>query len=401
MVIDRPVSGPATSPTSRPLRVALVLEHFDPMIGGLESWTYRLARALVGRGHVVHVVAADFAPGNLPIVAHRVARHTSPSRQAQGVEETVRSLTVDLVHDVGCGWSADIFQPQTGSRVLNLQRDLDSMPLVARARMLLSPGFRRWRRDLDDCERRQMNSAECVIAVSDLVKREIGTRYGLSPHRLIVVRNGIDTDRFSLAVREKYRAAARLELGVGDAVMFLAVAHNFRLKGVDAELEALARLPGGGPQGSRLVVVGNGPIEEYRRKAQGLGIANRVSFLGGVATMERVYAAADVFVHTTYHDACSLATLEALATGLPAITTRANGAADAMRSGREGLVLDEAGDVAALADAMTALLDPDRRETFGYAARRLAPALGFDANVAGIMNVYEAVLARRAGRAPL
>jgi UDP-glucose:(heptosyl)LPS alpha-1,3-glucosyltransferase len=143
-------------------------------------------------------------------------------------------------------------------------------------------------------------------------------------------------------------------------------------------------------------VAGNGAIAEYGRKAEQLGIGHLVKFTGQVDSMPRLYAAADAFVHPTFHDACSLSTLEALASGLPVITTRVNGAADGMQSGREGYVIEDAADVGMVKAAMIALLAPEARHACGPHARQLALAKSFDANCAAVAGVYADIVAARA-----
>jgi UDP-glucose:(heptosyl)LPS alpha-1,3-glucosyltransferase len=179
--------------------------------------------------------------------------------------------------------------------------------------------------------------------------------------------------------------------------VFLSVATNFNLKGVDVTLAALGRLVRERTK-VKLIVAGRGPVEEYRRRAAQLGVASAVSFLGHVDDVPRLHAAADVYVHPTFHDACSLATLEAMASGLPVITTCCNGAADGMSSGREGYVLDRAGDVAALAQAMRALLDRRRRKDCGTAAAALGRGRSFERNCLAMLAVYGEVLRARGSR---
>jgi UDP-glucose:(heptosyl)LPS alpha-1,3-glucosyltransferase len=388
-----PMSTPADEALQR-LRVALVLERFDPTVGGLEAWTWGFAHALHDRGHQVTIVASEFSDSATPFRLHRFTSDRSPRERAHCVATALRSLDVDIVHDAGCGWAADVLHPHAGSQVLSLDRNLASLPWRKRARHLLSPALRRWRADLQATERVQMANATRVVAVSESVRHDLMHRYDIQPHRLALVPNGIDTHRFVPAKRDAQRAEARRSLRIEDEVVFLSVAVNFALKGVDVTLAALAHLVRAHSK-VKLIVAGSGPIEEYRRRAARLGVASAVSFLGHVDDVPRLHAAADVYLHPTFHDACSLATLEALASGLPVITTRRNGAADAMSSDREGYVLDRAGDVAALAQAMRALLDPRRREDCGTAAAALGRDRSFERNCLGILAVYDEVL--RAG----
>jgi UDP-glucose:(heptosyl)LPS alpha-1,3-glucosyltransferase len=301
---------------------------------------------------------------------------------------------VDVVHDVGYACSSDLFHPQVGSRVLCLERELRSRPLTARLRLAASPAFRRWKQDLAFTERRQMVLSKRIVVVSEAVRRDLVSYYDIPPGKMLLIPNGVDVDRFSPEARARYRAEARAELGVGQEVLFLAVAHNFQLKGVEVVLRALAKTVRH-HHAVRLVVAGKGAIAEYSRKAEQLGIGHLVKFAGQVAFMPRLYAAADALVHPTFHDACSLATLEALASGLPVITTRANGAADGMRNGREGYVIEDAADVRAVGAAMLALLAPEVRHACGLHARQLALANSFDANCAAVARTYADIVAAR------
>jgi UDP-glucose:(heptosyl)LPS alpha-1,3-glucosyltransferase len=372
----------------------LVTERFDPAVGGLEAWTAGLARFLIAQGHEVHVAAASFNAREIPVVPLHVPHDALPSRFARNLESALEHVHVDVVHDVGYGWSADLFHPQVGSRILCLERELRSRPLTARLRMAASPAFRRWKQDLARTERRQMVLSKRVVAVSETVRRDLARYYDIPPGKMLLIPNGIDVERFSPEARKSCRAAARAELGVGHEVLFLAVAHNFQLKGVDVALRALAKVFKD-HHAVRLVVAGEGAIAEYSRKAEQLGIRHLVKFTGHVDSMPRLYAAADAFVHPTFHDACSLATLEALASGLPVITTRANGAADGMQTGREGYVIEDASDVRAIQAAMVAFLAPEARDAHGLRARQLALARSFDSNCAAVVKAYTDIVAAR------
>jgi UDP-glucose:(heptosyl)LPS alpha-1,3-glucosyltransferase len=108
-----------------------------------------------------------------------------------------------------------------------------------------------------------------------------------------------------------------------------------------------------------------------------------------VTEVERLYAAADVLVHPTRWDACSLATIEAMACGLPVVTTAANGAADLITDGTDGYVIVDPEDHVLLAERIAALHDPGLRAHIGEAARLAAARADIRTNCAAV----EAVLA--------
>jgi len=99
------------------MRIGLVLEQFDPRRGGLECWTARFAEQLVGRGHEVHVVARQFNLGSdaAAVVAHPLPQARTRLAFATAAEATLRSLPLDVIHDMGAGWYCDVFHPHGGS----------------------------------------------------------------------------------------------------------------------------------------------------------------------------------------------------------------------------------------------------------------------------------------------
>ena len=355
-------------PLGKNVKVALVLDHFDPLAGGLEQWTFRLASYLLAAGHEVHVVAFQHGDHGLPVTAHTVAWTRSLLERAQRIEAVLAELDADVVHDSGTSWSGDVFQPQTGSRLLSMNRELASGGLGARVRHALSIRLagRRWR--MARLEARQAARAPRIIAVSRLVRDQLARRHGLDPERMAVIPNGVDTTAFTPEPEPGLRAAERARLGIGDGVMFLAAAYNLRLKGIDTAMRALSVLLRQGCD-AWLVVAGGVAGPWWLRLADGLGVAGRVIFCGPVADPAGLFAAADAYVQPTRWDACSLATVEGMASGLPVITTATNGASELIEDGRTGFVLADPEDVAALAGRMIGLMDAETRRRIGTAAR--------------------------------
>jgi UDP-glucose:(heptosyl)LPS alpha-1,3-glucosyltransferase len=377
------------------LRIALVLDRFERNLGGLESWTEGLARWLAGRGHEVSVVAFRGTSPHPAIRLHTIPYETSPLARAAAVARHISRLSVDIVHDTGTADCAGIFQPQTGSRLLNTEVDVAARSLLLRQWSRLSPRFRRWRREMAVLERRQFADPTRLIAVSRMVRDQISQRYHLDPHRITVIHNGVDTKRFAPERLGPLREGARRKWSLALAPVFLLVGNNYRLKGVATAIRALARLSRGCPD-VQLAVVGADEVKSYSRLAARLGVAGQVRFLGRVERIDEAYAAADVALQPTHYDACSLATLEGLASGLPTITTRTNGAGELITPGQQGLLLENASDADALADAMERLLDPELRRGMAAAARQLSLDHDIESNYARIEAFYRGRLSRPA-----
>ena len=148
----------------------------------------------------------------------------------------------------------------------------------------------------------------------------------------------------------------------------------------------------------RLLVVGGKRLGGWRRTAARLGLADAVRFVGPVDDVLPYYAAADVYVHPTIYDTCSLVVLEAAACGLPVVTTRCNGAAELFHDGDDIHLIAEPGDDAALAARIATLLDPAARRATGAAARQTAMRHTFEENVDEIIALYKEVVHRHVHR---
>jgi UDP-glucose:(heptosyl)LPS alpha-1,3-glucosyltransferase len=132
--------------------------------------------------------------------------------------------------------------------------------------------------------------------------------------------------------------------------------------------------------------------------AKQLGVADRVVFHPPTNRPEDFYREADFFVLPTKHDPCSLVVLEALAMGLPVISTVFNGATEVMTDGVHGLILQDPADVDAIGRAMTTLCDDTRRREMTEACKTLRPQLAYEHHVDELMAIYERAMARRGFR---
>ena len=191
--------------------------------------------------------------------------------------------------------------------------------------------------------------------------------------RQVVIPGGVDTARFR---REPFAEAGRrlrLSLGLDEAYVGLLLARHPRLKGADAAVLALAR-----PEVRSLTppfhlwVAGGALPGGLRRRARRLGVAGRIRETGGTEDPRPLYAAADLLVHPTHYDPCSLVGLEALAMGLPVLTTAANGIVELMDGGRRGGALLEAATPEAVARGIVRFVDADRRRVAAEEARAVA-----------------------------
>ena len=232
-----------------------------------------------------------------------------------------------------------------------------------------------------------------VICNSEMVRGEIARRFATPADKLELIRNAVDGAHFHPGLRGEFGAAVRQQLGIPrEATVFAFVGSGFERKGAGAFLHALARrrepawaiIAGRVKHGAR-----------YGRLSVRLGIAERVRFVGGVSDVRPFLAAADAFVLPTLYDPFPNAALEAMAAGLPVVTSTTCGAAEIIREGESGFVRD-ALDAAGLAQCLDRL-DPGTARRMGEAAREAVAPLTPEAMGRQYLALYERLLAGKLG----
>jgi UDP-glucose:(heptosyl)LPS alpha-1,3-glucosyltransferase len=371
------------------VKIGLVLEKFDPQMGGLEHWTWQFAQQLLARGHEVHIIAFETNPTAVQsgLILHRLEMPRSRLDRAAAIERHLRTLALDVIHDMGCGWYADLFHPHGGSTVALWEHNLMRIP---RWRQIRFWRERRYR-EMAEVEKRQLTGSKAtIVTVSKMVQTHFETFHGVPRDRMRLIYNGVDLEHFSPVHCEHLRAAARQDLGIRDEVLFVMLAHNLLLKNATALLKAAARLIQAG-HSIRVLIAGGKRPKPFIELARKLRIDRQVIFREAKEDPRPYYAAADVFVHPTWYDPCSLVVLEAWACALPVITTRYNGASELTSDGKNGFILSKPDDIPALTTLMENLLAPQLRQQIGAAARELALNHSFEKQTTQFLELYEEI----------
>jgi UDP-glucose:(heptosyl)LPS alpha-1,3-glucosyltransferase len=343
-------------------------------------------------------VASDFVDDALAegITAHEIRGTRSRTAFAAAAETRLRALALDIVHDTGCGWYCDVIQPHGGARRAAFEQNQLLLPRVLRPwKRALARWLPRYR-EFDRLVARQYeDDGRTIIAISKMVARDLARYHGVRLEQMRLVYNGVDLDHFSPRNRARYRTPLREKLGIAEReVLLLIVAHNFALKGVPTLLRAVGRLAALGCP-VRLAVAGGKRHGAAARLAAREGVAERVTFLGSVDDAAPWYAAADAYIQPTFYDPCSLVVLEALAAGLPVVTSRFNGASELMTEGREGYLVDDPADVDELVQRIRPLLETDVRARMSLAARQLAEQHSWERNCREVLDVYREIAQAR------
>lgn len=252
------------------------------------------------------------------------------------------------------------------------------------------PGFtpyHLWMSRMARCaEQRAMTdgSTRAILANSAKTRADLIRHYQAPPEKIHVIYNGVDTARFApaaAAVRRSLRAA----LGYGESDFLVLFVGEFLRKNLTAVVRALPLLPGG----VKLLAVGRGDKSYYRALAAKLGVADRLTLRDPIRQVETVFQAADAFAFPTLYEPFGMVITEALACGLPVITTGGAGAAELIRPGVNGFLVTDPHDVPALACRLRRLADdPPQRQALGQAARASVCEVTWDEIAQQTMAVY-------------
>jgi UDP-glucose:(heptosyl)LPS alpha-1,3-glucosyltransferase len=385
------------------MKLALCYENVIPARGGAETSIADLARRLAIDGHEVHLYACRWDAAALPasiryrpLPAPSGPRFLRPWRFAARCADALRQDPELVSIGFNKTWGQDVQYPLGGLHVASVEHNLlkYSHPLMrGLATVCKKLDLAHWSYSL--LEKRQYLAHQPLIVVnSRMVSDHFQRHYGLSADDLRVVYCAVDPERFAQPDRLRRRLEWRQqwELRPEDTTG-LFVAMNYRLKGLEPLLRSIALLSN--RQRFRLLVAGHPRFAPYERLARRLGIADCVRFLGPRQDVHHCFFASDFLVHPTFYDPCSLVVLEALACGLPVITSRYNGAAELLAPPREGFVIDDPHDHQELANCIEQLLDPHRRVACAHAARRTSSQWNFDMHYQQLLRVFEEAAARK------
>ncbi|MEP0846558.1 MAG: glycosyltransferase family 4 protein [Phycisphaerae bacterium] len=394
------------------MRIAIVQEHVDVRRGGAESSTLEMAAALAELGHDVTLLhsgdpapdAAAAAPNARtlrlqPIAARGATRLRRTREYLRRAAEHCRTGGYDIVHAVVPLAGCHVYQPRGGTYAETIARSAALAGSTwGRALKRLSRRLNRRQQFLLRAERSLLSGHDAPVTacVSEYVRRQVLAEVPSPPGDAVqVVFNGVDVQCLTDEAAEAARSAWRAARGVrADELLALFVAHNFKLKGLAELIRALA-LPSRITW--RLAVVGRDNPRPFHALARRLEVAHRVDFVGAMPDARTAYAAADVLAHPTWYDPCSRVVLEALCCGLPVVTTRFNGAAEALMPGVNGIVIDSPRDTAALARAIERCLAPELKAGARAARAAARERLSMRRHARELAALYERIRGRVGG----
>ena len=390
------------------MKVAIIIERYDISLGGAEWLVFELASALSKLGVDVDILAAQ---GNSSAANARILCPESQSKRislasfGKLISNYAGENPYDIIHSLIPLTFADVYQPPGGSFAETIIRNAASYrnKLVFSYKKATAFTNRR-RTELLLAEKKLCRdpNGPIIAALSNYVKDQFKNHYNLQSERIALVPNGVKIDNeIDAEIAEKLKTQIFQQLKIdnsANSVFFLFGANNFRLKGLNVLIEALALLDKSQtPRIPYLVVAGGGKINKFRSIAEKLNVNKKIVFLGHLPHIQNALSISDVAVLPTFFDPCSRYILEALAACKPVITTKFNGASDFFINNRHGKVLDIPENINALAEAIRYFTDTKNIKNASQAIieDNLKDNISIGRAARQLLDVYESILQRK------
>jgi len=375
------------------MKIALVKRKYSLTSGGSERYCVNLARNLTLRGHAVTVIGQQIDADLRDEVLFqkvRVNRLTSSTRNrsfAENAGAAARLGDHDIVYGLGRAYGLD---------AVRVTERLQSHWLRVHYEQPLRQFWEQRnprQRTLINLEQDiyQSDQVRRIVTQSQLDRTLLERYYNIPSAKIRTIYNGVDTRTFHPQVRE-HASAVRSEWGLSNEQSLLLFASmDFEGKGLRSILRALAESQF--PE-SHLLVLGQGPIKRFQRLARSWGLGRRVLFGGRRKDIQRYYGAADLFLLPTRYEPFPNVNLEAMACGVPALTTQTAGGADIIRHGQNGYLISNIDAV----DEMRQCIDdhlslkPDCRKKLSQACWETARQMTIDRNVEQTLSLFREVV---------
>jgi len=389
-------------------RIAIVIERGDILLGGAERSVLELSAAISQLGFEPEILAAKGQANskNIQVLCpHRPGKRTCYFTFRKALRRHLSENHYHLIHSVLPFEFADVYQPRGGAYAESILRNAASYQnrfLESYKKLTAFANYRRsilLRAERNLCEQQ---TGPTIVALSQYVAGQFRQHYGIKDERVVVIRNGVKTDKtINHGEADKLRSQILSQLGLGEEqerVFFLFVANNFRLKGLAPLIGAMQMAASTrAARPAYLIVAGRGKPHKYRHLAKKLNVQDRVIFLGPIRQIQNLLAIADVAVLPTFYDPASRFILEALAANKPVITTKFNGASEQFTHDRHGRIIDSPGNTTQLAEAICYFTDTNniRKASQSINEDNIKEKISISRVAKELVSLYESLLQKK------
>jgi UDP-glucose:(heptosyl)LPS alpha-1,3-glucosyltransferase len=380
------------------MKIAIIRQKFV-LYGGAEQFVQGYIQQLAEAGHDIHIFANQWSPSNHP----NIHLHHVPAFKLNSFIRTlsfawfsaraVGKESFDIIQSHEKTWKQDVYRVGDGCHKEWLEQRKRFLPALKGFFLSINP----FHRLVLKLEKNLFESGQCkkFIAISKMVKNDILKHYHCPSENISVVYNGVDLIRFHPENKDRFRTGIRNELGIPEnSTLILFVGSGFERKGLKALLQSTQYF---GAEDWRLVVMGKGKWNKYLQLVPE-NLRSRIIYKEPVLEIERYYAAADIFALPSIYEPFGNANLEALASGLPVITTRHCGAADIIQHKLNGLVVENSESAKEIADNINILFDQALRQSISQNARALAEQFPPEKNTSEMLKTYQEIIPLKANR---
>jgi len=366
--------------------------------GGAEGYSGSFIERLAEAGHEIHIFAITWqtnGPHN-NVHFHEVPALTFNSF-FRDLTFAISSLVIlkkerrnfDIIQTHDKTVYQDIYRAGDGCHIEWLKQRWQRTSLWGRLSMVFNPYH--WLILVLERSIFRQHRYRRIIAISELVKNNIIEHYRVTPSDIEVIYNGIDIEKFHPSNKNKYRTEIRQKHGLKNSdFVVLFMGSGFKRKGVEYLIKAVESIS----EPVSVLIVGKD--KNHLMSSLAKGIRQNIIFCGAQRENYKYYAAADIFVFPTVYEPFGNVHLEALASGLPVITTKNSGAAEIIKDNVHGYVISDPADISGLAGKIRSVLN-DRKllAIMSGNARRLAEEFTFEKHIGKILELYERVICER------
>src|SRR5260370_26748393 len=373
------------------MRIALLTRRFDSAGGGTERDLIVTAECLRAAGHQITIFADEISGAGRDWKVQRVGgarmgRALSLMRFAYAAAPAARRAGNDLVFSFARCVGAYVMRSGGGAHVSYLRAARKWRGMLGAYSMRLSPYHQV--QMLVERQGFRHSGLKRTIAVSNLVRDDLIREFGLEPEKTVTIYNGVDLERFRPAGREQSeRASIRQKFVIpASARVVIFVGNGFARKGLGFLIEAWPLVAGGA---FLLVVVSDRQSAKFARQARELNVGARVVFAGPQPEVASMFRAADAFALPSLFEPFGNVVMEAMASGLPVMTSAFSGVAELIPASMRGFRVENPDDSGEVALRLGALFDAP--SNLGIEARAVAEKFTSERYAIGLQDMIDSL----------
>jgi len=357
--------------------------------GGAETFSNNLIIRLAMAGHEIHIFSMkwDKTPFIKNIYLHKVPviSFNSLLRDLSFAIMTtliVKNNNFDIVQSHDLSFYQDIYRAGDGCHIEWLKQRWNRVGIFKKLFILLNPYH--WLILLLERIIFKGHRFKKIIAISEMVKNNIIEHYKVDEKDILLIYNGVDLEKFHPENKKLYREEIRNLYGINeDEIVILFVGSGFERKGLKFLIKAVENIR----KPLTVLVVGKGNAKKYAKMSKN----QKIIFCGPQKEIYKYYASADIFVFPTIYEPFGNVHLEALASGLPVITTKLSGASEIISHGINGFIVNTPENIDKISEYICLLMNEQIRKKMSEEARKLAEKFSFEKYINSITDLYKSI----------